>query len=228
MFSAGGFKAVSETSPPQATVKTATSDDKEHSPERPSSSVFSCPQEGCIKVFQRSSALERHLSLEACSMSPERHTLIDLAKQQYATLLSEGVALLPSLQFSGSVSNSNQSQSLKEGWALKETKKPYRFNEKQKAYLEAKFNIGQSTGRKVDPDKVAKEMRRARGTDGKRLFGVSEFLTPQQVSSFFSRLATKLRQQQIDVTPQDALAHQFLRGKSKCSFHSTHPPPYCR
>ena len=38
--------------------------------------------------------------------------------------------------------------------------------EKQKAYLEAKFNIGQSTGRKVDPDKVAKEMRRARGTDG--------------------------------------------------------------
>ena len=52
------------------------------------------PPGGCIKVFQRPSALERHLSLEACSMSPERHTLMSMAKQQYATLLSEGVALL--------------------------------------------------------------------------------------------------------------------------------------
>ena len=50
------------------------------------------------------------------------------------------------------------------------------------------------------------KLRCARGTDGKRLFCVSEFLTPQQVSSSFSRLATKLRQQQIDVTLQDALA----------------------
>ena len=130
LFSAGGFKAVSETSPPQATVQTAASDDKEHSPKRPTFNVFSCPQEGYIKVFQQSSAVEHHLSLEACSMSPERHTLIDLAKQQYATLLSEGIALLPSLQFSSSVSNSNQGQSLKEGWALKKTKRPYRFRRK--------------------------------------------------------------------------------------------------
>ena len=82
------------------------------------------------KAASRSSAMEHHLSLEACSMSPERHTLIDLAKQQYATLLSEGIALLPSLQFSSSVSNSNQGQSLKEGWALKKTKRPYRFRRK--------------------------------------------------------------------------------------------------
>ena len=110
---------------------------------------------------------------------------MDLAKQQYSIRLQEG--LFPSLQAHG--------QTVMEGWVLKQLKKPYRLNEQQKAYLEAKFNIGQSTGRKVDPDVVSKEIRRARGKDGERLFGVSEFLTPQQVSSFFSRLAAMLRQQ---------------------------------
>lgn len=78
---------------------------------------------------------------------------------------------------------------VEEGWALKETKKSYRFNETQKA----KFNIGQATGRKLDGETVAREMRRSSGPDGNRLFRVSEFLTAQQVSSFFSRIAAKSR-----------------------------------
>lgn len=73
---------------------------------------------------------------------------------------------------------------VEEGWALKETKKSHRFNETQKPYLEAKFNIGQATGRKLDGETVAREMRRSTGPDGNRLFRVSEFLTAQQVSSF--------------------------------------------
>ncbi|CAH3164060.1 unnamed protein product [Pocillopora meandrina] len=36
-----------------------------------SSSVFTCPQDGCVKVFQRLSSLEKHLSLEKCTKSPE-------------------------------------------------------------------------------------------------------------------------------------------------------------
>jgi len=50
---------------------------------------------------------------------------------------------------------------------LKRNKKAYRFNDTQKAYLEAKFNIGQSTGRKVDAEAVAREMTRSVGSDGK-------------------------------------------------------------
>ena len=38
-------------------------------------------------------------------------------------------------------------------------------------YLEAKFNIGQSTGRKL-----VKQMRRTVETDGKHLFAMTEFL----------------------------------------------------
>ena len=44
----------------------------------------------------------------------------------------------------------------------------------------------------MDPDVVAKEMRRARNVNGQKLFTSSEFLSAQQVSSFFSRLAAKI------------------------------------
>ena len=42
---------------------------------------------------------------------------------------------------------------------------------------------------KVDAETVAKEMRRARASNGEQLFRVSEFLIDQQVASFFSRTA---------------------------------------
>ena len=67
-------------------------------------------------------------------------------------------------------------------------------------YPEAKFNIGQESGMKVHAETVAKEMRRARASNGERLFRVSEFLTAQQVASFFFRMVAKIRQQ---TTPED-------------------------
>ena len=86
----------------------------------------------------------------------------------------------------------------KEGWALKSTKKAYRFSEKQKAYLDAKFNIGQTSGRKLDGEVVAREMRRAQGPDSAQIFNIAEFLSPQQISSDFSRLAAKVWKQLPD------------------------------
>ena len=79
--------------------------------------------------------------------------------------------------------------------ALKQAKRVTRFTETQKEYLVARFNIGQESGMKLDAAAVAKEMRRARGADGERLFEISDFLTAQQVASFFSRTAAKLKQQ---------------------------------
>lgn len=83
---------------------------------------------------------------------------------------------------------------LSEGWALKTAKKSTRFNEAQKKYLEDKFNLGQQTGHKQDPARVAKDMRFAKKADGSRLFSSNEFLSAQQIQSFFSRMASKLRQ----------------------------------
>ena len=176
-FLAGGFKPITLKSASTHARLQAASEVREvqqSSPERHLSSVYSCPKEGCVKVFQRASALERHLSLEACTLSPERHTLMDLAKHQYTTCLQEGVGLIPALRaVPSSVGSSHQCEEVKEGWTPKQVKKPYRFNQKQKTYLEEKFNISQSTGSKIDPAFVAKEMRRSATKMGK---GYSLFL----------------------------------------------------
>ena len=86
--------------------------------------------------------------------------------------------------------------------------------------MEAKFNVGQPSGRKLDWEVVAKEMRRARNEDCKRLFGVSEFL---------SRLAAKLRQKQLEVTDHDVRAAEdqanfsALRASVPSSIQIRHP-----
>lgn len=88
--------------------------------------------------------------------------------------------------------------SLKEGWALRVIKKAYSFNEKQTSYFLSKFRVGQTTGHKLDAEVVARDMRRARGTDGARLFKSSEFLTTTQITSFFSRQSALVRQWDAD------------------------------
>jgi len=76
--------------------------------------------------------------------------------------------------------------------------KSYQFSDKQKSYLLAKFRSCQTTGRKLDAEVVAREMRRARGADCQRLFQSSEFLTASQIASYFSRLNAAARQQDLD------------------------------
>ena len=132
--------------------------------------------------------------ISRCTTSLERFSLLDLAQTEYAFLLREGVASMQTLLLSTSTL-ATISSTAPEGWALKESKKAYRFDEKQKSYLEAKFTLPQETGRKLHSDNVAKEMRRALDSDGKRLFKPMEFLTEQRITSIFGRLAAKVRQQ---------------------------------
>ena len=124
-----------------------------------------------------------------------------------------------------------RTEELKEGWALKTTRKPYRFNEKQKSFLTSKFDIGQKTGHKMDPEVVSREMRRTKGTNGERLFTRSEFLTAQQVGSFFSRLAAKIHQEPVsqEVQEEGAVAARdednfaTARDSVLSKFQLTHP-----
>lgn len=97
--------------------------------------------------------------------------MLDLAKIAYKSALEEGVGTIPTLQpVPGSERRTDCCN--KEGWALKSTKQAYRLSEKQRAYLDAKFNIGQTSGRKLDEEVVAREMRRAQVPYGSRIFNV--------------------------------------------------------
>ena len=158
--------------------------------------------------------MEKHLSLERCTQSLEKRTLLDLAKLGYKSRLEEGGACISITAPIAAQKETSTDQCIGEGWALKCAKKGYPFNEQQKAYLDAKFAIGQTTGKKLDSDVVAREMRHALVPDGVCLSKVSEFLTPQQIASYFSRRAAKIRQQPAnDVDIRASEEDNFARAR---------------
>ena len=75
---------------------------------------------------------------------------------------------------------------------------------------------------KLDPVDVARDMRYARNQEGEKLFTVSEFLTEQQIQSYFSRRASKLRhyhsedpesdQDEDVMAAEEEIAHENVRA----------------
>ena len=84
---------------------------------------------------------------------------------------------------------------VKMGWALHKPRGGQtRFSDKVRVYLQKKFEIGLRGGRKEEPSQVANDMRKARNTDGTRMFGRTEWLSKLQIQGFFSRLSAKRKQ----------------------------------
>ena len=199
--------------------------------------VFPCLKEGWTRSFQQFSSLEKHLVFGTCTKTIERETLLDKVKVKYAARLEEGSSAVPTIPLPPETCpHSTGYVTPPEGFALKQVKKAYRFNEKQREYPTARFTIGQESGKKVDAEMVATEMRRAKGSNGEHLFSVSEFLKTQQVASFFSRMAAKVKQQTAPctqaVTEQDLVAteEEFNLSNAKESIFDqlnvTHPIHY--
>ena len=167
------------------------SSDSSESSDQACTKIFSCPEEGCTKSFVRYSALERHCEYGVHIRSLEKVTLQDRAKLSYAQHLEEGQTKeLPSV----SLSDGPDSPLLSMGWALKLKPKTARFSEKQKSFLESEFLEGEKSSKKTTGEEVAKKMRKVRDANNQRLFSIDEFLTPSQISSYFSRFAAKRKQ----------------------------------
>ena len=154
------------------------------------SSLLSCPVEGCIRTYQKYHNLERHLLFGKCKLVSEKYTLLDTAKLAYVERVQECSTIQPTLAVP---TTTEVSCPLVQGWALKGTKKATRFNENQRQYLDSKFQISQESGHKADPEKVSRDIRYARRDSGERRFDVEEFLTAQQIQSYFARTAAKLK-----------------------------------
>lgn len=189
------------------------------------SELFSCPKQGCTLSFKRHSNLETHIMFGKCRLRKEMLTVLDKAKVLYAQKLSEGAAEQLSMK---SVPTEKQSEIvLDQGWAIRQTKKTTRFNENQKSYLDDKFLIGQSTGIKADPQQVARDMRNARTENGRRRFIIAEFLTPQQIKSYFSRKASKTKNapavEAAEIAQKDHTTYLSTRQAIIQECHIEHP-----
>ena len=158
-----------------------------------SNELFACPEEGCTTSYQRFSSLQRHLDCGKHVRALESETMLDKAVRGYAARLESQFTRVPQFGEDATVTNvSTRQPHLKMGWALKlaQTSRA-RFTDKQKEYLVNKFLVGETTGQKANAVQVARAMMTARDASGNRMFSSAEFLTPKQITSFFSRLAAK-------------------------------------
>ena len=170
-----------------------------------SSELFSCPEEGCVMTYQRYSSLEQHIQCGKHKRTLEQETLLDRAMLRYAYELEKGGSKVVELCDVACSRKETNCQvpilPLPIGWALKSSfTQKTRFNSTQKDYPQKKFEIGEKTGRKLDPVTVSQEMRIAKDSNGNHLFSSSEFLTGQQIQSFFSRMASK---RSVDIVTEE-------------------------
>ena len=193
------------------THKTTSSDDEQ------SSGLFFCSQPGCKMVFKKFSELESHLDVgEHRQVRTVSETVYDKLRRDWAekflTVKEEtGRALVAhSDQQRDRNEASGSCSDLQLGWALhKPRSQAVRFTDEVKQYLSTKFDLGERTGNKADPGKVAADMRTSRKPDGSRMFERKDWLTKSQVQGFFSRLAaTRRRQGNQEVQIEDVYAEE--------------------
>ena len=203
-FSSIKRRTVTTSRPTKDHTDSTSSDDE-------SPAVFSCPEEGCTKIFLRYSSMVRHVDCGKHKYELEHETLFDKAAKEYADQLNgQGSTCAPVVSGNQTRSDSQCSR-LAMGWALKSSDvRRRRFSLSQRAYLTNKFRVGETTGRKADPASVARSMMRAKDANGNKLFSSADFLTATQIASFFSRLASKktLDEDDSDMENIEAVEHE--------------------
>lgn len=171
--------------------------------------LFPCPEEGCIDSYKTFSDLNDHLLCDNHTRLLEKHTLHDKVKLLYAQKLQAEAGVIPCIE-ANVIPARGTVQPLPSSWAVQKLRKSKHFNKNQKDFLNEKFNQGQVSGKKCDPAIVAKEMRLKKDTQGIRMFTASEFLTVQQISSYFSRIASKGRAEALVEDDRDRHNKQLL------------------
>lgn len=153
---------------------------------------FSCIDPDCIKVFRKENQLIQHLSIGQHIYDVQKlDTLEDRSKRLWTVQCNE---LRLDHQNSSSLTvHCDQPSEFREnfGYALKRRKKTSRFSVKLKNHLTALFKNGEQTGKKPNPHTVSRQMRSETDEDGNRIFSPAEWLSPQQIRSFFGNLCLK-------------------------------------
>ena len=82
------------------------------------------------------------------------------------------------------------------GWALPK-RKITQFTYEQKKFTYDEFMSGEETGKKTSAEKVVAKMRVLSEESGKKVFLPKDYLSVDQVTSMFSRLAAQKKKKQL-------------------------------
>ena len=174
-------------------------------------STYECTQNGCLMSFNKLEDLDLHLEIgqhkHYMTGSVYDQLKIDWVSKFSALTIDEG----RELDKRGNVGNRLGCSDFSMGWALHEPKGGGSgYSDNIREYLTAKYDLGETTGNKCDPQQVADDMRNSKLEHGERWFSREEWLSKAQIRSFFSRIRAARRKQallqserQIDVDSDD-------------------------
>ena len=163
-----------------------------------SNGLCSCSDPGCNMVFKKFSELENHLDVGEHSQDRRNSgTVYDKLRRDWVDKFRTfdkdeenrsvpSIAVGEELHGKNETGRSRQCSDLQTGWALhKPRNEAVRFPTEVKQYLTTKFDLGERTGIKSGPAKVAADMRTARNPDSSRMFERKHWLTKGQVQGIF-------------------------------------------
>lgn len=161
----------------------------------------------CVKVFVSNSALERHLEIGKHFYRLQNESAYDTIKKKWSSkCTSVNVPNIPEKQTKDTSQPNDATEerihTAEMGWALRKPSAKTRFSKPIKDLLLSTFLDGAKSGRKADPKEVAskiKTIKRGR----KKLFDKSQWLTAQQVKSYFSRLSVLQKTGKLSLTENE-------------------------
>ncbi|XP_062614807.1 uncharacterized protein LOC134276582 [Saccostrea cucullata] len=152
---------------------------------------FSCIEPDCIRVFKKENQLIHHLAVGKHVYDDENlDNLKDRSMRIWSSQCQELQLNQPVSCYGVEISESNFFAECP-GYALKKRKKAVRFSPKVKNYLSVLYNHGEESGKKPSPFTISKQMRCETDVDGNCLFSPAEWLSHQQIRSFFGSLCMK-------------------------------------
>lgn len=138
------------------------------------SAKFHFPESRCIKQRITRERLQTHIAAENHTFKPKNELVDDIVKRKWVGLFTRTLPVdHASFEVQLSAVQLIEGMTLRQGWALKKSKKSERFPIKFKQYLIETVQVGEKTGNKVDHLKVSVDMRCARDETDKESFSQS-------------------------------------------------------
>lgn len=159
--------------------------------------AFPCPEETCLLSFDNEDALNEHLEAGKHKRHPLKITLRDHALSTYEAGLEGLKPAVLNRELTGPIDRQLleiTNELPKEGFAIFKRKASRRFSIEAKNFVKDFFQKGKESNRKINPQRVSQDMKRALKPDGTLKFSQDELLDENQIKSLFSRFAAETRQ----------------------------------
>ena len=186
---------------------------------------FACPETGCVKSFVSRKSLENHLDTGKHFYRVHKESAYDDIERKWASkYVTVGTVKGPTSHKSESLDIGNEKekefyrQGCERGWALKKPKATVRFTKSVKDFLNEIFLKSEETGQKLNPAEISSQLRNTRATDRNKMFQRSEWLTTQQITSYFSQPGVLQRSDRLEENEEEedeevAMIDKVLQGQ---------------